>query len=176
MQVGHLRKWERHLSGMTNGALSISSPSSSLMGRWGSSVLQSTVRRANVLGLRFGIDLYVGSRFGQGGDGVQGEARRALVRRRVRNLRVAAPTLETGSQVLAGRSGGVGGRPVVHIQKRRAPVHVWGEALQHRRAPLLDGGVMRRRRHHGRVALGDGRVALRYRRVTLVLDGRVALH
>lgn len=172
MQVGHLRKWERHLSGMTNGAFSISS---SLMGRGGSSVLQSTVRRANVLGLRFGIPLYVGSRFRQGGDGVQGEARRALVRRRVGHLRVAPTALETGSQVLAGRSGGVGGRAVVHIKERRAAMHVWGEALQHRRPPLLDGGVMRRRRH-GRVALRDGRVALRYRRVALVVDGRVALH
>lgn len=172
MQMRYLRKWERHLSGVTKGAFSISS---SLMGRWGSSVLQSTVRRANVLGLRFGIALYVGSRFRQGGDGVQGEARRALVGRGVGNLRVAPATLETGSQVLAGGSGGVGGRAVVHVKKRRAAMHVRGEALQHRRPPLLDRGVMRRRRHGG-VALRVGRVALRYRRVALVGDGRMALH
>lgn len=169
MQVGHLRKWERHLSGVTNGAFSISS---SLVGRRGSSVLQSAVRRANV---RFRVALCVGSRFGQGGDRVQGEAWRALVGRGVGDLRVAPTTLETGSQVLAGRPGGVGGRPVVHVEERRAAMHVWGEALQHRRPPLLDRGVMRRRRH-GRVALRDGRVALRHRRVALVVDGRVALH
>lgn len=122
MQVGHLGKRERHLSGMTDGAFSIPS---SLMGRRGSSVLQSPVRRANVLGLRFRIALYVGARFGQGGDRVQGEARRALVRRRVSHLRVAPATLKTGSQVLAGRSDGVGGGAVVHVKKRRAAMHVW---------------------------------------------------
>lgn len=152
---------------MTNGAFAVPS---SLVGGRGSSVLQSAV-----LGLRFGIALDVGSRFGQGGDGVQGEARRALVRRRVGHLRVAPPTLETGSQVLGGRAGGVGGRPVVHVEERRAAVHVRGEALQHRRAALLDRGVVRRKRR-GRVALRDGRVALRDRRVALVVDGRVALH
>lgn len=172
MQVGHLRKWERHLSRMTNGAFSVSS---SLMGGRGSSVLQSAVRRADVLGLGLRIALNVGPGFGQGGDGVQGEAGRALVRRRVGNLGVAPPTLETGPQVLAGRSAGVGSRAVLDVEEGRAAVHVRGEALQHRRTSLLDRRVMRKGRH-GRVALRDGRVALRYRRVALVLDGRVALH
>lgn len=126
-------------------------------------------------GLGFGIALYVGSGFRQGRDGVQGEARRALVRRRVGHLGVAPTALETGPQVLTGRSAGVGRRAVLHIKKGRAAMHVRGEALQHRRASLLDRGVVWKGRH-GRVALRDGRVALRYRRVALVLDRRVALH
>lgn len=122
------------------------------MGGRGASVLQSAVRGAHMLGLLFGVALYVGPGLGQGGDGVQGKAGRALVGRGVGDLGVTAAALEAGPQVLAGRPAGVRGRPVVDVQQGRAAVHVRGEALQHRGASLLDRGVVRWRRDR-RVAL-----------------------
>lgn len=136
-------------------------------------MLQS-MRRAYVLGLLFCVAVDVGPRLRQGGDRVQGEAWRALVRRRVGHLGVTAATLEAGPQVLGGRPAGVRRRSVIDVQQGRAAVHVWREALQHRGASLLDWGVVRRRRDW-RVALGDGRVALSYWRVALVVDRRVTL-
>lgn len=168
MQVGHLGQREGHLPGVTQGAVAVSDPA--LVGGGGTSQLQPAV-----LGLLLlGVALHVGPRLGQRGDGVQGEARRALVGGRVGHLGVAAPALEAGPQVLAGRPAGVGGGAVVDVQQRRAAVHVRGEALQHRRASLRDGGVVGRGRDRG-VALGDGRVAVGARGVALVVDGRVAL-
>lgn len=120
--------------------------------------------------LLLGVAVDVGPRLGKGGHGVQGEAGRALVGRRVRHLRVAAATLEAGPQVLAGGPAGVGGGPIGDVQQGRAAVHVRGEALQHGGASLWDGGVVGGRRHR-RVALRDGRVALGHRGVALVVDG-----
>lgn len=120
-----------------------------------------------MLGLLFGVAVVVGPRLGKGGDGVQGEAGGAVVSGGVGHLGVAAAALEAGPQVLDGRAAGVRGRPVVDVQQGGAAVDVRGEALQHRGASLLDGGVLRRGR--------DRRVALRYRRVALVVDGRVTL-
>lgn len=105
-----------------------------------------------MLGLLFWVALDVGPGLRQGGDGVQGEAGRALVSRGVGHLRVTAAALEAGPQVLGGGPAGVRGRSVVDVQQGGAAVHVWGEALQHRGASLLDWGVVRRRR--------DGRMAL----------------
>lgn len=102
-----------------------------------------------MLGLLFYVALNVGPRLGQGGDGVQGEARGALVSGGVGDLGVTAAALEAGPQVLAGWAAGVRGRPVVDVQQRGAAVHVRGEALQHRGASLLDRGVVWRRRHRG---------------------------
>lgn len=99
-----------------------------------------------MLGLLFCVALNVGPRLRQGGDGVQGEAGRALVSRGVGNLRVTATALEAGPQVLARWPAGVRGRSVVDVQQWGAAVHVWGEALQHRGASLLDWGVVWRRR------------------------------
>lgn len=127
-----------------------------------------------MLWLLFRVALNVGSRFWQGGNGVQGEAGRALVSRGVRDFGITATALEAGSQVLAGGPAGVGSRAVVDIQHGRAAVHVWGEALQNRGTSLLDRGVVGRRRDW-RMALRDGRVALGYWGVTLVVDGRVTL-
>lgn len=127
-----------------------------------------------MLGLMLWVALDVGSGFGQGGDRVQREAWRALVSRGVCDLRVTAAALEAGPQVLAGWPAGVGGRAVVDVQQGRAAVHVRGEALQHGGTSLLDRGVVGRRRDW-RTALRDGGVALRYRRVTLVVDGGVTL-
>lgn len=177
MQVGHLRQGEWHLPRVAQGALAEAPLSSGagLMGRRGASVLQSGERRAHVLGLLLlwvALDVRPGLR--QSGDGVQGKAGWAVVGGRVGHLRVAAASLEAGPQVLAGRPAGVRGGSVVDIQQGRAAVHVGGEALQHRGASLLDRGVVGRRRGR-RVALWDGRVALRYRRVALVVDGRVEL-
>lgn len=118
MKVSHLRQWEWHLSGVAHGALPkapVSSPTT-LMGRRGTPVLQSTVRRAHVLGLLFWVALNIRPRLRQGGDRVQREAGRALVSRGVSNLRVTSPALETGPQVLAGRPAGVRGRSVVDVQ------------------------------------------------------------
>lgn len=96
--------------------------------------------------LLFWVALNVGPGLRQSGDRVQGEAGRALVSGGVGNLGVTATALEAGPQVLAGWPAGVRGRAVVDIQQGRAAVHVWGEALQHRGAPLLDWGVVWRRR------------------------------
>lgn len=102
-----------------------------------------------------GVAVHVGPGLGQRGDGVQGEARRALIGGGVSHLRVAAPALEAGPQVLAGRPAGVGGGAVVDVQQWRAAVHVRREALQHRGASLRDRRVVGRGRDRG-VALGDG--------------------
>ncbi len=117
MQVGHLRQWEWHLSWVAHGALPKAPVSSctTLMGRRGASVLQSTMRRTHMLGLLFWVALNVGPGLRQGGDRVQGEARRALVSRGVGNLGVAATTLEAGPQVLAGWPAGVRGRAVIDV-------------------------------------------------------------
>lgn len=66
-----------------------------------------------------------------------------MVRRGVCDLRVTATALETGSQVLGCGSAGVGRwAMVVDVQQGGAAVHVWGQALQDRRASLVDRGVM----------------------------------
>lgn len=109
-------------------------------------MLQSTVRRAYMLRLLFGVALNVGSRLWQGGDGVQGEAGRALVSRGVRDFGITATALEAGPQVLAGRPAGVGSWAVVDVQHGRAAVHIRGEALQNWGTSLLDRGVVGRRR------------------------------
>lgn len=137
-------------------------------------MLQSSVSRAHEA-LLFRVALDVRPRLRQGRDGVQREARRALVSRGVGDLGVATAALEAGPQELRGRPAGVRGRPVGDVQQGRAPVHVGREALQDRGASLLDRGVVRRRQDRG-MALRDGRVALRYRRVALVVDGRVTLN
>lgn len=168
VQVGHLGQREGHLPGVTQRTVPVSH--AALVGGGGTSQLQP-----GVLLLLLGVAVGVGPRLGQRGDGVQGEARRAVVGGRVGHLGVAAPALEAGPQVLAGRPAGVGGGAVVDVQQRRAAVHVGGETLQHRRASLRDGRVVGRGRDRG-VALGDGGVAVGARRVTLVVDGRVALH
>lgn len=175
MKVRHLWQRERHLSGVAQGALPQAAVSShpTLQGRRWASVLQSAVR--GVLGLLLRVALNVGPGLGQCRDRVQREARRALVSRRVGHLGVTAAALEAGPQVLRGRPVGVRRRPVDDVQQGRASMHVGGEALQDRRASLLDRGVMRRRRDR-RMTLWDGRVALGDRGVALVVDGRVKLH
>ena len=119
MKVGHLRKRERHLSGMAHGALPEAPVSSctSLMGGRGTPVLQSTMRRAHMLGLLFLVALHVRPGLGQGGDRVQREAGWALVSRGIGNLRVASAALEAGPQMLAGRPTGVRGWSIVDIQQ-----------------------------------------------------------
>lgn len=166
MQVGHLGQREGQLPGVTQGAVPVSD--AALVVGGGTSQLQPNVLL--LLLLLLGVAVHVGPRLGQRGHGVQGEARRALIGGRVGHLGVAAAALEAGPQVLAGRPAGVGGGAVVDVQQRRAAVHVRREALQHRRASLRDGGVVRRGRDRG-VALGDGRVAVGARRVALVVDG-----
>lgn len=118
MQVCHLRQWEWHLSGVAHGALPVAPVScTTLMWRRGASVLQSTVRRAHMLGLLFCVALNVGPGLRQGGDRVQGEAGRALVSRGVGNLGVTATALEAGPQVLAGWPAGVRGRSVIDVKQ-----------------------------------------------------------
>lgn len=70
-----------------------------------------------MLGLLFWVALNVGPWLRQGGDGVQGEARWALVSRGVGYLRVTATALEAGPQVLAGWPAGVRGRAVIDVQQ-----------------------------------------------------------
>ena len=117
MKVRHLRQRKRHLPGVAHGAVPVVPvvpvfSRAALMGRRRRSVLQS----AHVLRLLLRVAVDVGPRLGQRGDRVQGEAGRALVGRGVGHLGVTAAALEAGSEVLAGRPVGVGGRPVVDIQ------------------------------------------------------------
>lgn len=152
-----------------------------LQPRLGTSELASSVGGPPMLGASMLVLLMllgvagvpVGPGLGQGGHGVQAEARRPLVGRRVCDLGVAATALEASPQVVAGWPAGVGGGPIIDIQQGRASVHVWGEALwlENWGATLGDGGVVLGR--DGGVALGrDGRVALGHRGVALVMNGR----
>lgn len=161
-QVGHLGQRERHLPGVSHGALPEApvAPGAALVVGRGASVQRAPVGGAPAL--LFGVAVDVGPRLRQGGHGVQGEAGGALVGGGVGHLGVAAAALEAGPQVLAGRAAGVRGRPVADVQQGGAAVSVRGEALRHRGASLWDGGVVRGRRDGG-VALGDRGVALRCR-------------
>lgn len=102
----------------------------------------------------------VGPRLGQRGRlGLQPGRGGARVARALRHLRVAAPALEAGLHVVAGRLGvgALGQRPLPGRRGRRGPRLRGRAGGGPRRAALRAGGLARWR--HRRAALRDGRRA-----------------